>query len=312
MQTTLIVCAMFTAWAFAQTPMPPLEVRGIPLGATLEQLRQKIPLFRCYGATCTFDPADAAAGQCGLVSADPAVLACYADVGSENAFGPAHGAQPRRRNGPSLTLVNMPRPRGAQTDVSSEEKMMPVTNSSTMAAGSKPGTGPDPGLRWHETLRDGTRVLIRPIQKEDAGLERAFIERLSAESRGYRFLGQMKVSDEMLRRLTDINYRRDMAFVALRHEAGQTTEIGVSRYCISDDGSSCECAVAVGDEWQGRGLGYLLMRHLIDVARQRGIKRLFSIDAVGNQRMRSLAEDLGFQRQVDHDFPSQVVHSLAL
>ena len=51
--------------------------------------------------------------------------------------------------------------------------------------------------------------------------------------------------------------------VALRHEAGEKREIGVSCFCMSDDGTSCECAVAVADEWQGRGLGHLLMRHLI-------------------------------------------------
>ncbi len=139
---------------------------------------------------------------------------------------------------------------------------------------SKPGNEAiadfDPMAHWHETLRDGTRVLIRPIGKEDAGIERAFIERLSPESKEYRFLGQINPSDDMIRRLTDIDYRRDMAFVALRHEAGEKREIGVSRFCISDDGASCECAVAVSDKWQGRGLGHLLMRHLIEVARQRG------------------------------------------
>jgi GNAT superfamily N-acetyltransferase len=170
----------------------------------------------------------------------------------------------------------------------------------------------DPMAHWHETLGDGTRVLIRPIGKEDAALERTFIERLSPASRWYRFLGQMNASDDMIKRLTDIDYRREMAFIALRHEAGEKREIGVSRFCISDDGASCECAVAVSDEWQGRGLGHLLMRHLIEVARRRGIKRMFSIDSAGNQRMRVLATSLGFERNVEPGYPSQVIHSLAL
>ncbi len=180
------------------------------------------------------------------------------------------------------------------------------------AAGNKPVPGFDPELHWHETLRDGTRVLIRPIRKEDAALEREFIERLSTVSRGYRFLGQIKVTDDMIRRLTDIDYDRDMAFVALRHESGQKIEIGVSRFCIGDDGASCECAGVVSDEWQGRGLGHLLMRHLIEVARQRGIKRMYSIDAVGNKEMRKLAADLGFERRVGHDNPSEIIYSLDL
>lgn len=170
----------------------------------------------------------------------------------------------------------------------------------------------DPMAHWHQTLTDGTRVLIRPIEKEDAPLERAFIERLSPESRRHRFLGQMKSSDDMIRRLTDIDYRRDMAFIALRHEAGEKKEIGVSRFYLSEDGTGCECAVAVSDEWQGRGLGYLLMRHLIEVARKRGIKRMFSIDSADNEQMRKLAASLGFERRVEHGYPSEVIHSLEL
>jgi GNAT superfamily N-acetyltransferase len=170
----------------------------------------------------------------------------------------------------------------------------------------------DPMSHWHETLRDGTRVLIRPIGKDDAALERAFLERLSPESRECRFLGQMNFSDDTIRRFTDIDYRRDMAFVALRHEAGEKREIGVSRFCMSDDGTSCECAVVVADEWHGRGLGDVLMRHLIEVARQRGIKRMFSIDSAADRQMRDLAASLGFERKVDHDYPSEVIHSLVL
>jgi len=172
--------------------------------------------------------------------------------------------------------------------------------------------GFDPALHWHETLRDGTRVLIRPIQKEDAALERAFIERLSPESRAYRFLGQTRVSDELIRRLTDINCDRDMAFVALRHEAGEKREIGVSRFCLSDDEACCECAIAVSDEWQGRGLGYLLMRHLIDVAHRRGIKRMVAVVATGNQKMCNLAGSLGFEKNGNHDYPGELIYSLNL
>ena len=178
--------------------------------------------------------------------------------------------------------------------------------------GNEPIANFDPMSHWHETLRDGTRVLIRPIGKDDAALERAFLERLSPESRECRFLGQMNFSDDMIMRFTDIDYRRDMAFVALRHEAGEKREIGVSRFCMSDDGTSCECAVAVADEWQDRGLGDVLMRHLIEVARQRGIKRMFSIDSAADRQMRNLAASLGFERKVDHDYPSEVIHSLAL
>lgn len=167
--------------------------------------------------------------------------------------------------------------------------------------------------QWMNRLRDGTHVLIRPIRKTDAALERAFIERLSDESRRFRFLGYMKSpSAEMVKRLTDIDYRREMAFVALIHDAGEKKEIGVSRYSVGADGKSCECAVAVADDWQGRGLGALLMRHLIDVAREQGIKQMMSIDASENTQMRDLASYLGFQRKPDPGDPHQVIYSLDL
>lgn len=168
-------------------------------------------------------------------------------------------------------------------------------------------------LRWVDTLRDGTHVIIRPIRKEDAELERSFINRLSPESRRMRFLGQIREpSDEMLRRLTDIDYKKEMAFIALVHRDGQTLEIGVARYSTSADGKFCECAVTVSDEWHHKGLATLLMHHLIDVARTRGIRKMVSYDAIDNGQMRELATFLGFKRTADPSDSGMVVHSLTL
>jgi GNAT superfamily N-acetyltransferase len=168
-------------------------------------------------------------------------------------------------------------------------------------------------LHWADVLLDGTHVVIRPIRKEDVALERAFIERLSPESRRMRFLGLVKEpSEELLHNLTDLDYRRDMAFIALVHRDGKTLEIGVSRYSTSDDGRSCECAVTVSDEWHHLGLATLLMRHLIDVARQRGIRTMFSYDAVENVEMQQLARFLGFERIADPADQRMVVHRLKL
>ena len=172
---------------------------------------------------------------------------------------------------------------------------------------------PSDMLRWIDTLRDGTHVIIRPIRKQDAELERAFIKRLSPESRRMRFLGQIREpSEDMLRRLTDIDYKHEMAFIALVHRDGQTQEIGVARYSTSTDGKFCECAVTVSDEWHNKGLATLLMHHLIDVARTRGIRTMVSYDAVDNGQMRELATFLGFKRSADPSDSGMVVHSLTL
>lgn len=178
------------------------------------------------------------------------------------------------------------------------------------AQGEAPGaTGTD---HWEETLRDGTRILIRHLTIADAGLEREFIERLSPESRAYRFLGHVSVTDELIRRLTNVDQKRDVAFVALRLEQHREREIGVARFSASADGAECECAVTVSDEWQGKGVGYTLMRHLIEVARARGIKRMFSIDRTDNVKMRELATGLGFTRTSEPGAPGEVIHTLLL
>lgn len=167
--------------------------------------------------------------------------------------------------------------------------------------------------QWHQKLRDGTSVLIRPIQEADEALEREFIEGLSPQSRRFRFLGTIKSpSAELLRQFVHPELVRGVAFVALIDRGTQKQEIGVCRYSASADGASCECAVAVSDEWQGKGLATILMRHLIDTARQHGIKRMYSIDASHNQHMRELAEYLGFRRAVDSDDATLVIHTLDL
>lgn len=162
-----------------------------------------------------------------------------------------------------------------------------------------------------ERLRDGTPVLIRPIRQSDEGLERDFIERLSAQSRRYRFLGTIKTpSAEFLKQLTRPELVHGVAYIATIGAAPDTREIGVARYSASPDELSCECAVCISDEWQGKGLATMLMHRLIDTARARGIERMYSIDANDNQDMRELAEHLGFRRRVDPEDQTLVIHTL--
>jgi GNAT superfamily N-acetyltransferase len=172
--------------------------------------------------------------------------------------------------------------------------------------------GPD-YPRWSETLRDQSHVVIRPVRVDDAAADREFIESLSPQSRRYRFLGQMQhPSSELIDQLTGLDYVNDVAFAAVVADGAREKFVGVSRYSTSTDGTACECAVAVLDDWQNKGLGAILMRHLIDVARSRGIKRMWSIDSSNNTAMSDLARFLGFQRSPDTGDPSQVIHSLWL
>lgn len=216
------------------------------------------------------------------------------------------------RGKPAAKAKSVRRKAAAKVKASARKPKAPRSvGTRTRALVTTPPSRDDP--RWTDTLADGTRILIRPIHKEDAALERTFLKRLSPESRRLRFLGQMsEPSDELVHNLTDIDYRRDMAFVALVHREGEKREIGVARYSTSADGKTCECAVTVSEDWRNRGLGTLLMRHLIDVARSRGVRSMMSIDEADNLGMRDLAKFFGFRRKRDPDDPTLVIHTLIL
>jgi GNAT superfamily N-acetyltransferase len=188
-----------------------------------------------------------------------------------------------------------------------------MTTSSTLHTAPEATVPPLGGEHWIETLNDGSHVLVRPIRPEDRERESEFIERLSPESRHFRFLGEMRgASPALLDQLVNVDYRKDMAFVALVHDNSVLREVGVSRYSTSGDDGHCECAVTVADDWQHRGLGVVLMRHLIDVARRHGFHQMFSMDAASNEPMRDLANYLGFDRKRDPEDATQVIHTLDL
>jgi len=106
------------------------------------------------------------------------------------------------------------------------------------------------------TLGDGTEITIRPIRPEDAELEAEFVRRLSPETKYFRFMTTLnELPPPMLARLTQIDYDREMAFIAVTTDKdGKEIELGVARYAVNPDGESCEFAIVVDDEWQGRGL----------------------------------------------------------
>jgi acetyltransferase len=142
---------------------------------------------------------------------------------------------------------------------------------------------------------DGTKVTIRPIRPEDADLEVEFMEALSPETRYFRFMNTIReLPPAMITRLTQIDYFREMAFIATLDIDGREKEIGVSRYSVNPDGESCEFAVVVADDWQHRGLARKLMGVLIETARARGLLYMNGVFLSNNERMLKFVQKLGF------------------
>lgn len=170
-----------------------------------------------------------------------------------------------------------------------------------------------PGEHWIESLDDGTHVLIRPLAAQDREREFQFIKHLSAQSCRFRFLGRLtEAGASLMDPLMDLDYHDRMSYVALAHEDGQLHEVGVSRYAARHGHKQCECAVAVADQWQRRGLGRLLMKHLIDAARRNGFEKMTSTNLPTNYAIHRLLKKLDFESYYPTVDFTEVVHKLHL
>jgi acetyltransferase len=152
-------------------------------------------------------------------------------------------------------------------------------------------------------LSDGDDIRIRPIRPEDAEIEQDFVRNLSEESKYLRFMRTLhELTPEMLVRFTQIDYDREMAFIAVTERAGREVELGVARYTINPDGESCEFAIVVADDWRGLGIGTRLLRTLLAAAKARGLRVMEGETLSSNSDMRHLAERLHFTvRTSDED-----------
>ena len=151
-------------------------------------------------------------------------------------------------------------------------------------------------------LADGTDVVIRPIRPEDVWLVQDFVRNLSEESRYFRFMKSVEqLSETLLVRLTQIDYSREMALIAIRTVNDKEVELGVTRYAINPDGESCEFALVVADNMRGTGLGHKLMTTLINIARSKGLKRIEGEVLKNNSSMLKLMKRLSFSAKTNED-----------
>jgi len=169
-------------------------------------------------------------------------------------------------------------------------------------------------LEFPLVLPDGQAATIRAIRPEDAEIERDFVHRLSEQSRFLRFMfGLQDLTPAMLAKFTQVDYDRELALiVVVRLPDGGEQQIGVARYITLPDEESCEFAIVVSDEWQGKGVARQLFRRLIDVARERRLKIMTGITLRENARMIDLARSYGFETRADTDEPELVRMTLAL
>jgi GNAT superfamily N-acetyltransferase len=154
-------------------------------------------------------------------------------------------------------------------------------------------------------LRDGTEVMLRAIRPDDAGKLATAIHALSAESRYSRFFAAVpRVSSQMVVRATHPDAKREVQLVAVVGTGADETIIAGARYGATKTEGDCEFAVAVVDEWHGRGLARLLLETLMRTARDRGFARMEGYVLATNTPMLGLAKNLGFVRGKSPEGPT--------
>lgn len=163
---------------------------------------------------------------------------------------------------------------------------------------------PEELREWILLPKSGRRVELRPIRGEDEPAHIEFHAKLSAESIRYRFFQYRKsFSHDELVLMVQIDYDREMAFIASAPKpdgSGEET-LGVVRTWTDADNLQAEFAVIVRDDQKGEGLGYSLMRKMIDYCRRRGTIQMVGTVLPDNRPMLSLAERLGFHIRYDSD-----------
>lgn len=144
-------------------------------------------------------------------------------------------------------------------------------------------------------------MIVRPIEAGDGDKLRAAFDRLSPESRYRRFFTAMpRLSESMLHHLLDVDGVNRVAWAAIDADAEGEPGIGVARYFrLEEEPDAAEMAVAVVDDYQNRGVGSLLLRHLNQTAREHGITHFVGTVLANNRPMLDLIESADGRYELD-------------
>ncbi len=162
-----------------------------------------------------------------------------------------------------------------------------------------------------QTSAGGLDLTIRPIRPEDADLYPRYLERTDPEDMRMRFLVPMRaLSKNSLVRLTQLDYDRDIAFVALERASGDLA--GIARYAADPDRNQAEFAILIRSDLKGRGIGRALMGQLIGYAKAEGIGELYGHVLRENDAMFDFCRKHGFTLRDVPDDPTMMRAELTL
>jgi acetyltransferase len=148
-------------------------------------------------------------------------------------------------------------------------------------------------------MKDGTRVMIRPIRPEDETLMYAFHASLSERTVTMRYLSPLllsaRVTHERLARMTHNDYDREIALVAEAEENGQDAILGVARLSkLHGTDEEARFTMLINDAYQGKGLGRELLERILSIGREEKIKKILALMSPENEVMKKLLQSAGF------------------
>ena len=150
-------------------------------------------------------------------------------------------------------------------------------------------------LERHDLTDLDMPLFIRPIKPEDAALFTELFNTLTPTSIYYRFFSVVKsLTPEILARFTQIDYDREISFVALDDRAGEEQMLGIANIIGEPDGKRGEFSVLIGDPWQGVGIGAKLLLQCLRIAQERGMEIVWGTVLSENIYMLGLGKKLGF------------------
>jgi acetyltransferase len=150
----------------------------------------------------------------------------------------------------------------------------------------------------HIEMKDGRRVFVRPIRPEDEPLIHEFLRHVTPEDLRLRFFAPMKeFTHQFIARLTQLDYARAMAFVALDEITKKL--IGVVRIHSDSVYEGGEYAILLRSDLKGRGLGWAMMQLIIEYAKFEGLKTISGDVLTENTVMLAMCRSLGFEVRSD-------------
>ncbi len=161
-----------------------------------------------------------------------------------------------------------------------------------------------------DTLKNGTTVTIRAIRPEDKTRLVSAFENLDRESVYTRFFQYVKeLTDQDLKRATEIDFDREVALVVTANLGGEETIIGTGRYVVFEEADarrSAEVAFIVEEDYQGLGVASRIFRHLVQIGGQNNVARFTADVLAGNQAMLGVFANSGLPMKQQRE--GTVVH----